>query len=57
MFVESTSICKIPSLILRTGQDSSNVVFYSRLYVHFVDAPASDIGYNNTTFHEIFGGR
>ncbi|EFA05294.1 macrophage migration inhibitory factor homolog [Tribolium castaneum] len=26
-----------------------------RMYIHFVNAPTSDVGYNGTTFHDIFG--
>ncbi|KAK7871742.1 hypothetical protein R5R35_014015 [Gryllus longicercus] len=29
----------------------------SRLYIHFIDASAADVGYQATTFHEIFGGK
>ncbi|KAJ8985193.1 hypothetical protein NQ317_018222 [Molorchus minor] len=27
-----------------------------RMYISFVDAPTSAVGYNGTTFHDIFGG-
>jgi len=27
----------------------------TKMYIHFQDAPSSDVGYNGTTFHEIFG--
>jgi len=27
-----------------------------KLYIHFVDAKSQDVGYNGTTFYEIFGG-
>ncbi|KAL3271447.1 hypothetical protein HHI36_021933 [Cryptolaemus montrouzieri] len=26
-----------------------------RMYVSYINAPTSDVGYNGTTFHEIFG--
>lgn len=28
----------------------------TRMYITFVDSPTSVVGYNGTTFHEIFGG-
>lgn len=28
-----------------------------RMYVHFQDAQSQDVGYNGTTFYEIFGGK
>ena len=33
------------------------VLFYSRLYITFVDADPANVGYNGTTFHQIFGGK
>jgi hypothetical protein len=27
-----------------------------RMYIQFQDAKSQDVGYNNTTFYEIFGG-
>ncbi|KAJ3666669.1 hypothetical protein Zmor_002103 [Zophobas morio] len=27
-----------------------------RMYIHFINATTSDVGYNGTTFHDIFGG-
>lgn len=30
--------------------------FNFRLYISFVNAPSSDVGYTGTTFHDIFGG-
>ncbi|KAJ8954168.1 hypothetical protein NQ318_005763 [Aromia moschata] len=27
-----------------------------RMYIAFTDSPTSAVGYNGTTFHEIFGG-
>lgn len=27
-----------------------------KMYVHFQDAKSQDVGYNGTTFYEIFGG-
>ncbi|GFG29196.1 hypothetical protein Cfor_04923 [Coptotermes formosanus] len=29
----------------------------NRLYITFVDEDAANVGYNGTTFHEIFGGK
>jgi phenylpyruvate tautomerase len=29
----------------------------NRLYIIFIDEDASNVGYNGTTFHEIFGGK
>ncbi|XP_067015105.1 macrophage migration inhibitory factor homolog [Anabrus simplex] len=29
----------------------------NRLYITFIDENAANVGYNGTTFHEIFGGR
>ncbi|XP_028137829.1 macrophage migration inhibitory factor homolog [Diabrotica virgifera virgifera] len=26
-----------------------------RMYIHFMDAPTSEVGFNGTTFHELFG--
>ncbi|XP_023027608.1 macrophage migration inhibitory factor homolog [Leptinotarsa decemlineata] len=26
-----------------------------RMYICFIDSPSSDVGYNGTTFHDIFG--
>ncbi|XP_075217331.1 macrophage migration inhibitory factor homolog [Lycorma delicatula] len=28
-----------------------------RMYISFIDSPSSDVGYNGTTFHAIFGGK
>lgn len=28
----------------------------TKLYIHFQNAPSADVGYNGTTFYEIFGG-
>jgi len=29
----------------------------NRLYITFIDEDAANVGYNGTTFHEIFGGK
>jgi hypothetical protein len=45
--------------LLPTGTDrvEINPVFCSRLYIEFTDEDAANVGYNGTTFHQIFGGK
>jgi hypothetical protein len=32
-------------------------ILCSRLYITFIDEDAANVGYNGTTFHQIFGGK
>jgi len=34
---------------------SSLGIAHTKMYIHFQDAKSSEVGYNGTTFHEIFG--